>query len=109
MVPKGYLRPLGAPAAASGEDAAAASEPDEIVAATVPPPVASPDVKRVSESPKPKAGARRPKNAKITYHRRPSGEVERADSYTGRSPNARRPGSRAKLRLRAARGGLLAC
>jgi hypothetical protein len=53
MVPKGYLRPLGAPTTASGEDAAAASEPDEIVAATVPPPVASPDVKRVSESPKP--------------------------------------------------------
>ena len=35
MVPKGYLRPLGAPAAGSGEDAAAASEPDEIVAAAV--------------------------------------------------------------------------
>ena len=53
MVPKGYLRHLGAPAAESGEDAAAASEPDEIAAAAVAPPVASPDVKRVSESPKP--------------------------------------------------------
>ena len=47
MVPKGYLRPLGAPVAApASEFAVWSGDPDEIVAAAPPS-----DVKRVSESP----------------------------------------------------------